>query len=375
MIPSTMCAARLHVIGGNFQIDQMAVPSLRPTDVLVRVEAAGIVPNLRNVVANYPTTRPFLPLPKLPAVFGLDSAGVIAAVGEGVSGGLRAGERVYVNPALSCGGCQACRSGEPNNCPDFTFMGYFGFGRHSQTQFDAYPYGGFSEYLTAPAANVVKLPDNISFEQACRFGYLGTSYSGLRKLDFRPGQTLLVNGATGTLGVGAVLLGLAMGASRIFITGRDRTRLENLKKLAPERIDVIAGERSVASQVLSLTEGYGADAMLEALAFQAPAAKIVDAINAVRRGGKVVNVGGVIESLPLDPSRMMAQQKSFIGSLWFTTAEGEELAAITKSGALRLDVFDTQVFPLTRINDALAAAGSNGGFSNVVICHREIESA
>lgn len=61
-----MRAARLHETGKPFQIDTIPVPEVRPTDVLVEVKAAGVVPNLRNVVTHYPTWFPFLPLPKLP---------------------------------------------------------------------------------------------------------------------------------------------------------------------------------------------------------------------------------------------------------------------------------------------------------------------
>ena len=79
MPTKTMRAARLHAVGAKFQVDEIPMPAIRPTDVLVKVATAGIVQNLRNVISTYPKTRPFLPLPKLPAVFGLDSAGVVAA--------------------------------------------------------------------------------------------------------------------------------------------------------------------------------------------------------------------------------------------------------------------------------------------------------
>ena len=60
-------------------------------------------------------------------------------------------------------------------------MGYFAFGPDGQRLFDAYPYGGLAEYLTAPARNLVLLPDSVTFEQGARFGYLGTGFSALRK--------------------------------------------------------------------------------------------------------------------------------------------------------------------------------------------------
>jgi alcohol dehydrogenase len=124
--------------------------------------------------------RAYLTVPELPAIYGLDAAGVVEEVGPLVTG-IAPGDRVYINPGRSCGSCPACRSGDAINCPAYTFQGYFGFGPASRGIYRLYPYGGFSEYATAPADGLVKLPDAVSFEAAARFGYLGTAYSGLRK--------------------------------------------------------------------------------------------------------------------------------------------------------------------------------------------------
>jgi alcohol dehydrogenase len=224
---SMMRAARLHEIGGRFSIDQIPIPTPGRHEVLVKVEACGLIPNLRNVVTHFPSWYPFLPLPALPATFGLDSAGTVAAVGDGVTA-WKPGDRVYVNPGIGCGECRYCRQGEPTRCDSYTFMGYFGFGPGSQAIFKRYPHAGYGEYLTAPAANLVRLPDTLSSAQAARLGYLGTAYSAIRKSALRPGQSLLILGATGTLGVGATLLALAFGAAQVLVVARDRTALERL---------------------------------------------------------------------------------------------------------------------------------------------------
>lgn len=140
-----MQAARLHKVGEPFKIDTIPVPKVRPTDVLVEVKVAGVVPNLRNVVTHYPAWLPFLPLPPLPAIYGLDAAGVVAEVGSQVHADIKRGDRVYVNPGLSCGSCLACRRGETTNCTSYMFHGYFGFGPGSHQMFSDYPYGGFGQ--------------------------------------------------------------------------------------------------------------------------------------------------------------------------------------------------------------------------------------
>lgn len=366
-----MQAARLHKVGEAFQVDTIPVPKVRPTDVIVKVKAAGVVPNLRNVVTNYPTWFPFLPLPKLPAIYGLDAAGIVAEVGSQVRGDIKVGDRVYVNPGYSCGACEACRRGDHTNCPAFTFHGYFGFGPGSQHIFEDYPYGGFGQYLTAPAANLVKLSDSISYEQGARFGYLGTSYSALRKARFAPGQTVLVDGGTGTLGLGAVILALAMGAAKVFATGRNKALLEKLRQIDKARIvPITLGERPIAEVVMEATAGFGVDVVIQALGANAAVSSVLDSFNALRRGGKAINIGGVADPIPLEPFPLMALQKSYIGSCWFTTAEGQDMAAMAHAGTLNLAVFEHERFPLNRVNEALDAVDNRaGGFTNVVIMH------
>ena len=367
----TMLAARLHDIGKPMQLEQVPVPEPRPTDVVVEVRACNIVPNLGNVLATYAEWFPYLPLPDLPAVFGLDSAGVVTAVGSAVTG-VEVGDRVYVNPGLSCGACRACRRGEDQNCDDYTFMGYFAFGPGGQKLFDAYPYGGLAQYLTAPQRNLVHLPDAVSFEQGARFGYLGTAYSALRKTGVGPGSTVLVDGISGTLGLGACLNALALGATRVLGTGRNAALLEDVRRIgigiAPDRIEVhAAGSGSLADWARGHNGGEGVDVVVDCLGPGAPAESLLDAMTTLRRGGVVVDIGGMMERPALDLFQMMCAQQSVIGSLWFSTAEAQDMADLAGAGALDLSVLEHHVFPLDEINDALADLPSrHGGFSNFI---------
>ena len=119
---SMMKAARLHQVGAPMEIEQLPIPQPAANDVQVRVRACGIVPNLGNILANWTTWFPELPLPPLPAVFGLDPAGEVTAVGSHVHA-WKPGDRVYVNPSLYCGGCRACRNGDLINCTHYAFSG------------------------------------------------------------------------------------------------------------------------------------------------------------------------------------------------------------------------------------------------------------
>jgi D-arabinose 1-dehydrogenase-like Zn-dependent alcohol dehydrogenase len=371
----TMIAARLHEYGKPMQLDQIEIPKPRPTDLLVEVKACGIVPNLQRVIANFfatktPEPRPTLPLP---AIFGLDPAGIIAAVGEQVRE-LRVGERVYVNPVRGCGDCRMCRAGQILDCPKFTLQGYFG--RSLEIMKD-YPYGGLAQFITAPAGAIVRLPDNLSFNAAARFGYLGTAYSALKKLGVGPGHSVLINGISGMLGLCAALLALAMGSTTILGVGRNPTLLDRVKAIAPDRIDVFSAEGTALAQdaadplvdwARKATGGDGLDAVLDCLPPGAPGEAMMRALRTLRRGGQAVNVGAVIDQLPLNAFWLMTNRIGLAGSVWFTTAEGQEMAAMVKAGTLDLSVLDHQVSLLSRVNEAIAGMHTrNGGFSNFVV--------
>ena len=364
----TMRAARVHTPGGRFELDVIDRPVLRrPTDVLIDVKAAGVVPNLRNVMSNY-GDKAYLTVPELPAIYGLDTAGVIAEVGSAVTG-LKAGDRVYLNPGRSCGSCHACRSGDAINCTAYTFQGYFGFGPDSREIYRAYPYGGFSEFVTAPADGIVKLPEAVSFEQAARFGYLGTAYNGLIRGGMRAGCTVLINGASGTLGLGAVQLARAMGAAKVLCAARNLDLLERVCQLDERRISVFShGTGNLGAWARAQTNGLGVDMVLDAIGPGAPSQATLDCIAALRRGGTLVEVGAMHDPVALNLHQMMCAQVSLVGSLWFTVAQGEEMAAMAASGQLDLSVFEHQRFALEQANEALCVAEKRaGGFANVVI--------
>lgn len=364
----TMRAARMHKVGQPLSIDRIEVPSPGPTDVLVEVKACGIVPNLGNVLNHLQEWFPHLVLPRLPAIFGLDAAGVVSTVGKQVYG-IKPGDRVYVNPARYCGGCRACRSGNTTNCLSYSFNGYFGFGPDAQHMFDDYPYGGLCEFMTAPQYSIVKIPDKLSFETAARFGYLGTAYRALRRGGAGPGSTVLVNGISGTLGIGAALFGLGMGVRRILGTGRNRELLQRVKQLAPNRIHVMSlDDGNVADWTRELTAGEGAEIVIDALGPGAPQDSMLRALAAMRRGGHHVNIGAVAGEVPVNLHKVMDNNMQLSGSAWFTAGEGQEMADMVESGAVDLSCFEHNVYKLDDVNTALSLiANRNGGFSNYVI--------
>lgn len=364
---ATMRAARMHRVGEPMLIEELPVPEPGPGDVRVAVHAVNIVPNLANILSMWTTWFPHSPLPTLPAIFGLDPAGVVEAVGEGVQG-WKVGDRVYVNPGRSCGSCRSCRNNDSINCASYAFAGYFGFSPTAIDLLDRYQ-GGLAEYTIAPAYSLVKLPDNLSFNAAARFGYLGTMYSALRKAGAGPGKSILVNGISGTLGIGAALLAPAMGLTEVYGTGRDQGLLDQVDKLGGGRLHLHSvGDGPLDDWIHQETDNYGVDIYIDALGPGAPHETFLAGMRAMARGGIAVNIGAVAGDLPIDIHRMMDQQLRLIGSAWFTSGEGQAMADMVEAGLLDLSPLEHRVIPLEQVNEAISGiAERNGGFSNFII--------
>lgn len=360
----TMRAARLHEPGQPMRIDEVAVPRVRAHEVLVRVMACGIIPNMNAVFSG----RYWHHLPPLPAIVGLDAAGVIAAVGDEVKG-FGPGDRVYINPLLSCGSCLSCAGGEPSLCQWGAFRGYFAFTPRAVAMLAENPHGGFAEYTVAAARYLVRLPDAVSFEQGARFGYLGTAFAALQLAGTRAGSWVAINGVTGTLGVGTVLWALAMGATRILGWGRNRDILARLKQISPGRIDTMAlGDQPIDAWVRARTDGIGADLLIDCTGRGSPAATTLEALGGLKGGGTAINVSALSEPIPIDPLRFMNARLSYRGSNWFTTAQGAQMAELARAGVVDLGRLTPLVFPLAGVNDALEEVRRRpGGFTNIVV--------
>jgi fatty-acyl-CoA synthase len=367
---TTMRAARMHNVGEPMRIEEVPVPQPGPGDVRVAVHAVNVVPNLANILSNWTTWFPQSPLPTLPAIFGLDPAGVVDAVGDGVEG-FAVGDRVYVNPGRHCGSCRSCRNGDFINCARYAFAGYFGFSPNAVGLLDRYQ-GGLAEYMVAPAYALVKLPEILSFNAAARFGYLGTMYSALRKAGAGPGKSVLVNGISGTLGIGAALLAPAMGLTHLYGTGRNPELLDQVDKLAPGRFRLHSlREGPVDEWIHDQTDGAGVDIYIDALGPGAPHETFLQGMRSLSRGGVAVNIGAIAGEVPMDIHWLMDHQHTLIGSVWFTAGEGQAMADMIEAGLLDLSPLQHNIFPLVQVNEAIGStAQRHGGFNNVIISPR-----
>lgn len=357
--------ARLVKPGQPLESGTADMPAPGPKDVRVRVAACGLVPNTYNIVNG---RTPFI-LQDLPAVFGLDVAGTIDAVGEHVLH-LKVGDRVYVDPFLTCETCHHCRRGRRDLCAYHCLRGYCAWSPEAVPLLNSYPLGGMSEYILSPHNKVALLPESIDLLTAARFGYIGTTFGALAKGGFGPGQTLLINGITGTLGVAAVAIALGMGANRILGTGRNKELLKQVRQMAPDLVDVRSPDDSdVVSWVRSQTGGYGVDLLYDCLGVGGDTASTNMLITAVKDGGKAVLVaGGAMGDVGRPYFEHLMHDVQIMGSQWFTDIDLERMIAMIASGAIDMSYLNHRQFSLSEVNDAINFIGSRpGGFTNVVV--------
>jgi alcohol dehydrogenase len=171
------------------------------------------------------------------------------------------------------------------------------------------------------------------------------------------------------------MLALAMGATRILGTGRNQALLDRVKALSPQRIEVYAVDESapvgpadpLVAWAKSMTEG-GVDSSLDCLPPGANAAAFMRPLFTLRRGGHAATVGAVMEVLPLNAFWLMTNRIGLQGSVWFTTGEGQDMAAMVAAGTLDVSPFEHRIVPLSHVNDAMAAMNNrDGGFTNFIV--------
>lgn len=254
-----------------------------------------------------------------------------------------------------------------NNC----FRGYFPIHPGGAHALKRYPIGGLSEYVISPDANVAVLPQSIDLPTASRLGYIGTSFGGLKKAQIGPGKTLLINGVTGTLGYAAVAIGLGLGCTKILGIGRNKERLAEVERLCKNgRVVVRSSEDgNLEDWIMQHTGGQGPDALYDCLGVGGDANGTSDLMRTVKPGGRVVLAAGSAEgTIKIEYRDAFQRDVAVVGTLWFSTAELEEMISLVHAGVIDLSYLKHRFFALSDVNAAFEAIGDRpGGAVNVVV--------
>jgi len=316
----------------DIRLGEMPVPQPGPGEVLVRVKAVGIC---GSDLHSYLYGEIGGVAIKEPLVLGHEPAGIIEALGPGVTG-LQVGTPVAVDPSMSCGHCELCLEGDPHLCRQNRFFG-------------VYPtHGAFREYLAHPADLVFPLPEGMGFDEGALLEPMGiaTYVTGLAGI--RLGDRVAVLGA-GPIGLLTIRMTRLAGAGEIVASDLVAERLAAARHMGAD-LTWDASSDDVVARIMDHTHGRGVDVVIEA----AGAPETVEqAMEIARPGGTVVIVGIPAEdrmSFRASVPRRKGLTVKFDRRMKHTYPRCIDLVA---AGRVDLKPLATHRFPLERLQEAL----------------------
>jgi S-(hydroxymethyl)glutathione dehydrogenase/alcohol dehydrogenase len=344
-------AAVLRKFNDRFVIEDIDVDEPRAGEVKVRLSAAGICQSDDGFVAGK------FPLP-LPAVAGHEGAGVVEAVGAGVTS-VVPGDHVILSAIPQCGACFYCTHGQPALCDLRLKVPAMGGQLDGTTRYhlggeEVYQYcftGTFSEVTVAPERSVVKIPAGSNMVAAALIGCAVTTGVGAARntADIRPGHTVAVLGCGG-VGLNVVQGAKLAGADRIVAIDVVDVKLDLARRLGATNV-IDASKSDPVEEVRALTEGRGADVAFEVTGRPQGATQVFDL---TRRGGEMVFIGvaapeTVVPVRPLQTSAKVAK-----GCLYGSALSEEEFPRLLQEyhdGLVEIDLLVSNRIPLEQVND------------------------
>src|SRR5690242_8713025 len=338
-IPRSMTAA-VYRGANDVRVETVPVPEIGPGEVLIRVHTCGICgTDLKKIHTGSHSA---------PRIFGHETAGTIAAVGDGAEG-FAIGDRVMVFHHIPCGHCFYCERKVFAQCPVYKKVGCTAGFEPSG--------GGFAEYVRVMdwvvRRGLVKIPDRVSFEQAAFVEPVNTCLKGVEALRLVPGETVLVIGQ-GPIGI--ILASLARRAgARVIASDLYEQRLTmSLEYQISETID--ASKTDFVKEVRARTDSRGADAVMVAVGGNG---LIRPAMDAVRFGGRVMLFAQTARGeATIDPAAVCVDEKTLMGSYSASVELQDESARLVFSGEIDFAGLISHRFPLTEAVQALHLAAN-----------------
>ena len=287
---------------------------------------------------------------------GAGGIGRVRAVGPDATE-LAVGDWVFCDPTV--------RSRDNAQAPDIILQGLTAGGERAQRLQKYFRDGSFAEQMRVPTENVVRSAPSSDAEAGewCALGNFSVPYGGLLAASLQPGETVLVNGATGAFGSAAVAVALAMGAGARVATGRNQKALDDLARRFGGRVRPVrmTGRRGARPQGHP-RRGAGADRLrARPPAAGRDAAQVRAALLAVRPYGRVVLMGGVAPDVGRAVRVADAQLRHHPRPVDVSARFLARLIALVRAGLLSLGHHQAKCFGLDEVNEAIAHAAANAG--------------
>lgn len=320
---------------GVFEHRERDRPDPAPGELLVRTTHVGIC---GSDVHYYEHGRIGDYVVEDPLILGHESAGEVAAVGEGVTG-FEPGDEVTLEPGIPCGECARCRAGEYNLCPKVEFMA---------TPPD---HGAFAEYVAWDADFAYRLPENVSTRAGALCEPLSVAIHATRRADVELGDSVLVSGA-GPIGMLVGEAVRAAGAGSVLVSDVVETKLERAEAYGAT-VTVNAADESLAEAVDDFTDGEGVDVVIEA---SGAAASIESTVDVVRRGGTVVCIGlSAEDEIPVETNEIVDKELDFKGSFRFRNTY-DDAVSLLERGAVDVEKIIDFEMPMSDLTAAFERA-------------------
>ncbi len=317
---------------GQMAFEERPIPQPKDDEALVKIEYVGVCGSdlhyyESGAIGDYIVKPPF--------VLGHECGGVVVEVGKNVTN-VKPGDRVALEPGKTCGHCEFCRTGRYNLCPDVVF-------------FATPPVDGvFQEYVAHEAALCFPLPENVSTMEGALIEPLAVGFHAANQAQAGPGQTAVVLGS-GCIGLVTMLALHARGVRNVIVTDVMDTRLQKAKELGAQAV-VNASQEDTVQAVLRLTQGKGADVVIETAGMQQTSRQ---AVEMAKKGAVIVFVGYTkTGDVTLPMSQALDKELTFRTIFRYRHIYPMAIEAVA-SGAINLKGIVTNLFNFDDIQEAM----------------------
>jgi acryloyl-coenzyme A reductase len=343
-----MKAMVVHAPGGTdvLKIEQVADPTPGPKDVIIKVDACGVC--FHDIVTRNGTLKYGV---HMPCILGHEISGTVIEVGGNVRG-FRKDDRVAtVQRYHICGSCRYCRTGREPLCPDRKFAGDWGL------------VGGYAQYVAIEDDNVALVPEGVALQDASVVACaLGTILNAIREVGrLSPGESVLVTGAGGGLGMHAVQLARLAGAYVIAQTTSPE-KADRIRALGAHEVIVHGRGEDFSAAVKKATAGAGVDVAVDNVGSQ-----LFDPIRrSMGIGGRWIMIGQLTgQFVPFNPAQLFLKNVSMLSATSTTRKQLEDCLGLVARGAVKPVI--SLALPLERAAQAHAMVEAGKAAGRIVL--------
>ena len=303
------------------KIEDIDAPKPKSSEVVIKVEAASYNYNDLWGIWGKPIKIP------MPHISGSDAAGTVVEIGENVAANIKIGDRVVAHPNLTCRVCYECTSGREYDCLNRTVWG-----------FQTGPlWGGFAQYTHLPAVNVVKLGDNVSFNDAAAISMVGMTawHMLITRANIRPGQTVVIMGGGSGMGIAGIQIAKLFNCL-VIATAGNKDKMDKCLHLGADFV-VNHRESDWYRKVREITNKQGVDIIFEHIG----KSTFPQELTLLKMGGTLVSTGATTGyDSTIDLRYLFFKGINLLGATQGTKAGLEEVIRWVSKGKIR-PVIDT----------------------------------